>query len=89
MKKVKSKKKKNKKLKESGMEFAQDTDSQFSRNILQKTKKSQTPKKQMDDKNSFVRMSDDKDESDIELRLGDVYRDIFDELGEKNEKDKK
>jgi len=80
-------KKKKKLIKKEDMSFAQiGADSRFSR-ACQNRAKDDRKEDALDDENSFVRMQGDEDESDIELKLGDVYQDIFDDYDDEDNND--
>jgi hypothetical protein len=83
---IKKKLKKKKKLiKKEDMSFAQTgADSKFSRS-LQNVAKDNRKDDALDDENNFVRMQGDENESDIELKLGDVYQDIFDDYDDEDD----
>jgi hypothetical protein len=78
-------KKKKKKIKKEDMSFAQiGADSKYSR-AMQNSKKGNTKDDKLEDENDFARSMDDTDDSDIELKLSDIYADVFDELEDEGE----
>ena len=79
------KKKKIKKIKEGGMDFAKGADSKYSRQIIQKIdKKGKDPP---EDENDFMRYWNDNNTPDIE-KFSDIYKSVLDKLKKEYKKGK-